>query len=316
MSDFFISYTAADKAWAEWIAFVLEEQGFTVTFQAWDFRPGSNFVLEMQKAATEASRTIMVLSPDYLKSQFASPEWAAPFSQDPQGFKRAIVPVRVRECRAPGLLSSLVHIDLVDTGEETARARLLEGVNPNRSKPTQRPKFPGAVNDPPKANFPGAGSATFSAPSTYIPNLKRAASDVDKRRFVKSTFEAIGSHFESSLAELARNSEAIDCDFELVTAVEFVAEIFLNGKSKCRCRIRLGGLMSDNGITFAEGSTRNMDNSYNEILSLVAEGAELFFSALMDTGIGNRQNQFNSKRMTQSEAADYLWRRFVAPLER
>ena len=63
------------SAWAEWIGYVLEEEGFSVIIQAWDFRPGSNFVLEMQKAATEADRTIMVLSPDYLKSQFASPEW-------------------------------------------------------------------------------------------------------------------------------------------------------------------------------------------------------------------------------------------------
>ena len=76
MADFFVSYTSADKAWAEWIGYVLEEEGFAVDIQVWDFRPGNNFVLEMQRAATEADRTIMVLSPDYLKSQFASPEWA------------------------------------------------------------------------------------------------------------------------------------------------------------------------------------------------------------------------------------------------
>jgi len=35
----------------------------------------------------------MVLSPDYLKSQFASPEWAAAFADDPQGLKRKLVPV-------------------------------------------------------------------------------------------------------------------------------------------------------------------------------------------------------------------------------
>ena len=70
MTDFFISYTGADQRWAEWIAYVLEEEGRSVVIQAWDFRPGANFVLEMQKAAETAARTIMVLSPDYLKSQF------------------------------------------------------------------------------------------------------------------------------------------------------------------------------------------------------------------------------------------------------
>jgi hypothetical protein len=89
MPDFFISYTAADKVWAEWIAWVLEHAGYRVVFQEWDFAAGSNFVLEMQKAAATAKRTIAVLSPDYLKvSRFGAAEWAAAFSSDPDGMKR------------------------------------------------------------------------------------------------------------------------------------------------------------------------------------------------------------------------------------
>jgi hypothetical protein len=42
----------SDRAWAEWIAYVLAEEGFEVIIQAWDFRPGSNFVLEMQCCAS------------------------------------------------------------------------------------------------------------------------------------------------------------------------------------------------------------------------------------------------------------------------
>ena len=30
MKDFFISYNQADRAWAEWIAWILEEAGYTV----------------------------------------------------------------------------------------------------------------------------------------------------------------------------------------------------------------------------------------------------------------------------------------------
>ncbi|MBV5337401.1 MAG: toll/interleukin-1 receptor domain-containing protein, partial [Deltaproteobacteria bacterium] len=33
--DFFISYTGADKNWAEWIAWQLEEAGYQVVIQAW-----------------------------------------------------------------------------------------------------------------------------------------------------------------------------------------------------------------------------------------------------------------------------------------
>ncbi|NOR47286.1 MAG: TIR domain-containing protein [Methanosarcinaceae archaeon] len=77
MKDFFISYNSTDKTWAEWTAWTLEEAGYTNVLQACDFRPGSNFVLEMQQAASEAERTIAIISPAYLDALYTQPEWAA-----------------------------------------------------------------------------------------------------------------------------------------------------------------------------------------------------------------------------------------------
>src|SRR6266849_912235 len=101
--DFFISYTSADRSWAEWIAWHLEDAGYTTVIQAWDFRPGSNFVLEMQKGAQEAERTIAVLSQNYLTARFTQHEWAAAFAQDPTGENGTLVPVRVADCELKGL---------------------------------------------------------------------------------------------------------------------------------------------------------------------------------------------------------------------
>jgi len=42
--DFFISYNKADKAWAKWIAGVLEENDYSTYLQAWDMRPGDDFI--------------------------------------------------------------------------------------------------------------------------------------------------------------------------------------------------------------------------------------------------------------------------------
>lgn len=63
--DFFVSYTQADQAWAEWIAWTLEEAEFRVLVQAWDFVPGSNWIAGMDVAIYQTSRTIAVLSEDY-----------------------------------------------------------------------------------------------------------------------------------------------------------------------------------------------------------------------------------------------------------
>ena len=51
MKDFFISYNGADQLWAEWIAWQLEEQGYTTVIQAWDFLAGSSFPVAMQQAS-------------------------------------------------------------------------------------------------------------------------------------------------------------------------------------------------------------------------------------------------------------------------
>lgn len=64
--NFFISYNRIDELWAEWIARALADAGYTHYFQKWDFRPGGNVVLDMQKAATESERTLLVLTTNYL----------------------------------------------------------------------------------------------------------------------------------------------------------------------------------------------------------------------------------------------------------
>lgn len=317
MIDFFISYAAADSAWAEWLGFVLEEEGFTTILQAWDFRPGSNFVLEMQRAASAADRTIMVLSPDYLKSQFASPEWAAALAQDPQGLDRKLVPVMVRRCSPPGLLASIIHIDLAEKDEAAARDCLVRGVSDKRAKPSRRPQFPGAPEPKPPHSYPGRHSGTAGIPPrTYMPKVNRPTSEFERRRFMHGAFDLIKEHFRTGLDELAMQADDVESDFQPTTATDFTAELFVGGKSTCRCRIWQGGMLSSDGISYAEGNSHHGGNSCNEMLSIADGDGELRLSSLMGTGFGRPHGQLDLKRMTADQAADYLWRRFVAPLER
>ncbi len=159
MKDFFISYSSADKDWAEWIAWQLEEAHYAIVIQAWDFRPGSNFVLEMQKAATEAQRTIAVLSQNYVNALFTQPEWAAAFGQDPTSKDGRLLPVRIAPFKTEGMLRPIVYIDLVDCDEAQAKEALLKGVSFQRAKPAIAPGFPGAaaraITTAPQ--FPGPG---------------------------------------------------------------------------------------------------------------------------------------------------------------
>lgn len=141
--DFFISYNHADERWAVWIAWILENAGHSVVVQAWDFRPGSNFGLEMHNAVRTCARTIAVVSPAFLRSTFTAPEWAAAFAQDPSGASVKLVPVRVEACDVDGLLGQVVRIDLVGKDPVVAERALLGGLDLGRAKPVSAPPYPG-----------------------------------------------------------------------------------------------------------------------------------------------------------------------------
>jgi tetratricopeptide (TPR) repeat protein len=164
--DFFISYTGVNRSWAEWIGVQLEQAGYTTVLQAWDFRPGQDFLHQMQQATTSAGRTIAVLSPAYFGSKFSEAEWRAAFHKDPTGEQGVLVPVRVQECEPPGLLASRVYIDLVDTDEPTAKRQLLAGVDQSGARPTSAPfpGGPGGTATRKAGRFPGLGPAVSNLP--------------------------------------------------------------------------------------------------------------------------------------------------------
>ncbi|HEU5379081.1 MAG TPA: FxSxx-COOH system tetratricopeptide repeat protein, partial [Ktedonobacteraceae bacterium] len=157
--DFFISYTSADRAWAEWIAWHLEQAGYATIIQAWDFHAGNNFVQEMDQATRLAERTIAVLSPDYFRSAFTPSEWQAAFRHDPTSEQGLLLPIRVRACNVEGLLGAIVYLDLVGLDEQAAQEKLLAGVSRKRAKPDHSPAFPGTMAASAPPTFPGATSS-------------------------------------------------------------------------------------------------------------------------------------------------------------
>lgn len=153
--DFLISYTGVDRGWAEWIAWQLEQAGYTTVLQAWDFGAGSHFVSEMHQATQIAQRTIAVLSNAYLASAYAEAEWQEAWRADPTGAQGKLLVFRIEDCPRPGLLGQLVSEDLFGVDEEAARARLLAAVRRSRRKPALPPGFPGREPPAHEPQFPG-----------------------------------------------------------------------------------------------------------------------------------------------------------------
>ena len=128
MKDYFISYTGTDEKHATWIAALLEENGYSVVIQAWDFRPGDNFVSKINESLIGCKQLIIILSKNYLNSKWCEREWTAKLAEQADGPERRVIPVKVEQIRLSGLLSPIVYIDIVDKTENEAKNIILQGL--------------------------------------------------------------------------------------------------------------------------------------------------------------------------------------------
>ncbi len=138
----FVSYAAADRRWAEWVAWQLRACGFEPLLEAWHAVPGMNLVQWLDSVLVRADRLLLVLSESYLTETAASVQWQAGFSVT----DNRLVPVKVGACSPRGLLANLMVIDLVGLDEEDSTTALLEGLRAvarGSAMPEGAPSFPG-----------------------------------------------------------------------------------------------------------------------------------------------------------------------------
>ncbi len=157
--DFFISYTARDAAWAEWIASVLERAGFSTVFQGWDFRAGQDFIVKMRDAVRQCERLVAVFSPAYFQSGPAGAEIDVYLGREWGGENRLVIPVLVEPVPERDLFQSRIYIDLTRLDEAAAATALLDGIRATPVDRTASRAFPGKVGAPmpgPSIPFPGS----------------------------------------------------------------------------------------------------------------------------------------------------------------
>ncbi len=55
-TDFFVSHAGRDTRWAEWLAWQLQQAGYTVELDVWDWAPGEDFVARMRLLSRRRTR--------------------------------------------------------------------------------------------------------------------------------------------------------------------------------------------------------------------------------------------------------------------
>ena len=173
-TDFFISHAGRDTGWAEWLGWQLQEAGYTVELDVWDWVPGQDFVARMSAALERADRLLAVCSEAYFASAFGGAELRAAFAQSAAAGR--IVPVLVEPVTLPPLYAPLIPLDLTGLDEAAAAARLRARLAGGRPTPDPaggtgvgwsggaRPAGP-AAGAPPRSR-PGPSNPSRSAGCT------------------------------------------------------------------------------------------------------------------------------------------------------
>jgi hypothetical protein len=152
---FFISFNAADRDKAHWIAWALKDAGHEVAVHDWEIPAGGNAPLWMNTKLAWADRLIAVVSPDYAPAHYSPMEWASQIWDDPDGTKGSVIPVLVRPTpRMPPLLKGLSRIDLTNCSEAEATHRLTKGVDVP-APPDWKPAFERVAGEAPDAREAG-----------------------------------------------------------------------------------------------------------------------------------------------------------------
>src|SRR4051794_12293073 len=149
-TDFFISHAGRDTGWAEWLAWQLQQAGYSVELDVWDWAPGEDFVARMAAALESADRLLAVCSQAYFASAFGGAELRAAFAAQASAEGR-IVPVLIEPVTLPALYAPLIRLDLTGLDEAAAAARLRARLAGGR--PTGPPPFP--LRDPALSDSPG-----------------------------------------------------------------------------------------------------------------------------------------------------------------
>ena len=127
--DVFISHSDADRAWVEDELLPWLEGARLRVISDLDFEVGVARLINIERAVEGSRHTLVVLTPEWLSSEWAAFESLLIQTDDPAGLQRRMIPLLLRACELPKRIAMLERADLTDPdSREEGMARLLRGL--------------------------------------------------------------------------------------------------------------------------------------------------------------------------------------------
>jgi len=204
--DAFISYSQKDSDWVRGTLLPrLEGEGLRVCVDFRDFDIGATSLENMENAVKNSRKTLLVLTPNWVASEWTAFESILLQTKDPIGRGRRLLPLMVEPCALPDRLQIFTYLDLAKPAEfDFEMQRLLSAIrsSPQRPAPTQPAEGPA----PPRPSAQGFSYARGLA--ALIERLAQA--DVETRL----AFAVLESRLKDNLRDdrLYGTTEAIRSD--------------------------------------------------------------------------------------------------------
>jgi len=133
--DVFISYSHRNKNWVHGVLLPrLEKANLKVFIDFRDFKIGAASVKEMERGITRSQKTLVVLTPEYLKSSWAEFEILMIQTLSPANRDLRVIPVLRKECSLPTSISYMNYVNLVNPKNKEAEwRRLLDALGGEQS---------------------------------------------------------------------------------------------------------------------------------------------------------------------------------------
>jgi hypothetical protein len=101
-----------------------------------------------------------------------------------------------------------------------------------------------------------------------IPKISKEFSQLDKDRFIRNSFDIIRKYFKKALDKLKEQYSNLDSELVEISNFKFVCSIYRNGGLLNKCKIWIGGPLSEDSIAYSEGSSGyENDSSFNDWLT-------------------------------------------------
>jgi len=143
--DAFISYSHHDEDWVHgWLLPQLEAADLRVCIDFRDFEPGVPSLVNMENAVERSRKTLIVLTPAWVESEWTTFESLLIQTDDPAGRRARMIPLLLKPCKPPKRIAMLTYLDFTQPAEvDFQLKRLMAAIRsepmPDTSPPASEP---------------------------------------------------------------------------------------------------------------------------------------------------------------------------------